>query len=62
MTWWIDEEIEKYAGKEVIYQEKVCIVKEVFWMEQDEEFVYYIEDEEKKLYKVFENQITLVEL
>lgn len=58
---WIKEEIEKYKDKEVYYNNSIWIVKEVFWKESDEEFVYYLENKNGKLAKVFEHNIELVD-
>lgn len=60
MEWWIKEEIQKYKGKNVIYNKSLWIVKEVFWKESDEEFVYYLENKNGNSAKVFEHNITLV--
>jgi hypothetical protein len=60
MEWWIKEEIDKYKNKKVEYNGYSHIVKEVFWKESEEEFIYWIEDSKRNLHKVFENNIKLV--
>ncbi len=52
--------LKKYKNKKVKYQGKTYIVKEVFWIESDKEFVYWIEDSKKNLVKTFENHIKLI--
>ena len=59
MSFWIKAEIDKYRGKQVIYNEKKYLVKEVFWNDRDEVFEYLIENESKKTHKVFEKDIQL---
>ncbi|PLS18972.1 hypothetical protein CVD28_00800 [Bacillus sp. M6-12] len=62
MHWWIKEEINKYKNKKVKYNRSIWTVKEVFWNEKEEEFVYWIENSKGKLEKVFEKNIELITL
>lgn len=60
MEWWIKEEIEKYKDKKVRYNNSIYTVKEVFWQNSNEEFIYWIEDANRVLVKVFEKDIKLI--
>jgi hypothetical protein len=60
MEWWVVNEIEKYKDKQVKYNNSVWTVKEVFWREKDEEFIYWIENSKGVLNKVFEKNIELI--
>lgn len=60
MLTWKTEEINKYKNKKVSFQNMICKVKEVFWLENEERFTFYIEDENKKPYKVYESDIFLL--
>lgn len=60
MEWWVLEEIEKYKGKQVLFNNKEYIVREVIWDESSEEFVYFIEGNRNQYYKVFEHNIKLI--
>lgn len=60
MEWWVIDETEKYKSKQVKYNNSVWTVTEVFWRKETEEFVYYIEDSNGRLEKVYENNIELV--
>lgn len=60
MERWLEDEFKKYKGKKVNYNKATWLVVEVFWRENDEEFVYWIEDSKKNLNKVFEKNIELV--
>lgn len=58
---WKKAEIEKFKNKKIRYQQKTCQVSEVFWLENEEKFVFYLEDETNQLYKAYENEFELFE-
>lgn len=55
---WIQEEINTYKHQPVLHKGSVCTVNEVFWVEKEEQFVYYLEDNLGILKKVYEKDIS----
>ena len=62
IEWWIKEEVDKYKNKQVKLNDSNLIwtVVEVFWIESEEVFIYWVEDSKRNLQKAFEHNIELI--
>lgn len=58
---WIIEEKKRYRGRRVVYNGTVWIVKNVEWVEEDENFLLYVENDELKSLRLSIDDVSFVD-
>lgn len=61
METWIIEEKNRYMERMVVYNGTVWVVRNVEWIDEDEKFLLYVENEELKSLRLDTDDVLFVE-
>lgn len=57
---WIIEEKKRYMGRIVVYNRTVWVVRNVEWVDEDEKFLLYVENDELKSLRLSIDDVSFV--
>lgn len=57
---WIIEEKTRYMGRIVVYNRTVWVVRNVEWVDEDEKFLLYVENDELKSLRLSIDDVSFV--